>query len=124
VSGSKKKTGSRRRRGSESTLEKGVRRVTEADAIREDSPAYRTAGSPSPLGAERRGEGDPLRFIDLFCGIGGFRFAFEGAGGRCVFSSDWDKYSRQTYAADFGEEPHGDIPRIIPTEEFQSLGDS
>ncbi len=33
------------------------------------------------------------RFIDLFCGIGGFRIAFERAGGRCVFSSDYDKFS-------------------------------
>jgi site-specific DNA-cytosine methylase len=41
----------------------------------------------------------PLRFIDLFCGIGGFRIAFERAGAKCVFSSDWDKVSRQTYAA-------------------------
>jgi len=53
-----------------------------------------------------------LRFIDLFCGIGGFRLAFERAGARCVFSSDWDKFARQTYAANFGEEPHGDITKI------------
>ncbi len=39
---------------------------------------------------------DRLRFIDLFCGIGGFRIAFERAGARCVFSSDWDKFSQQT----------------------------
>ena len=52
------------------------------------------------------------RFIDLFCGIGGFRIAFERAGGRCVFSSDWDKFSRQTYAANFGETPHGDIHTV------------
>jgi DNA (cytosine-5)-methyltransferase 1 len=49
------------------------------------------------------------RFIDLFCGIGGFRIAFEKAGGRCVFSSDYDKFSQQTYGANFGERPHGDI---------------
>jgi DNA (cytosine-5)-methyltransferase 1 len=53
-----------------------------------------------------------LRFIDLFCGIGGFRLAFERAGARCVFSSDWDKFSRQTYAANFGETPHGDIHSV------------
>ena len=52
------------------------------------------------------------RFIDLFCGIGGFRLAFERAGARCVFSSDWDKFSRQTYAANFGETPHGDIHSV------------
>ena len=54
----------------------------------------------------------PLRFIDLFCGIGGFRLAFERAGAKCVFSSDWDKFSRQTYAANFGEEPAGDINKV------------
>lgn len=54
----------------------------------------------------------PLKFIDLFCGIGGFRIAFENIGGQCVFSSDWDKYSRLTYAANFGETPHGDIHTV------------
>jgi DNA (cytosine-5)-methyltransferase 1 len=52
------------------------------------------------------------RFIDLFCGIGGFRIAFERTGGECVFSCDWDKFSRQTYAANFSETPHGDIKSI------------
>ena len=37
-------------------------------------------------------------FIDLFAGIGGFRIAFENLGGKCVFSSEIDKYSRQTYS--------------------------
>ncbi len=50
-----------------------------------------------------------LRFIDLFCGIGGFRYAFERAGGECVFSSDWNEPARITYAANHGERPHGDI---------------
>jgi DNA (cytosine-5)-methyltransferase 1 len=54
----------------------------------------------------------PLRFIDLFCGIGGFRIAFERIGAKCVFSSDWDKYSQITYAANFGEKPHGDIHSV------------
>ncbi len=53
--------------------------------------------------------GNPIRFIDLFCGIGGFRIAFEHAGAKCVFSSDWDKHSQTTYAANFGETPFGDI---------------
>jgi hypothetical protein len=42
--------------------------------------------------------GAKFRFIDLFCGIGGFRIAFERAGAECVFSSDWDKFSHETYA--------------------------
>lgn len=53
-----------------------------------------------------------FRFIDLFCGIGGFRLAFERAGGECVFSSDWDKYAQLTYEANFGERPHGDIHAV------------
>jgi DNA (cytosine-5)-methyltransferase 1 len=52
------------------------------------------------------------RFIDLFCGIGGFRFAFERVGAKCVFSSDWDKYSQITYQANFGEKPVGDITAV------------
>ncbi len=55
------------------------------------------------------------RFIDLFCGIGGFRIAFEKAGGKCVFSSDYDKFSQQTYEANFGERPHGDINEVDVT---------
>jgi 16S rRNA G966 N2-methylase RsmD len=45
------------------------------------------------------------KFIDLFCGIGGMRLAFESAGAECVFSSDWDKYAQITYEANFGEKP-------------------
>ena len=53
-----------------------------------------------------------LKFIDLFCGIGGFRLGFESIGGECVFSSDWDRFSQQTYEANFGVKPHGDINAI------------
>jgi DNA (cytosine-5)-methyltransferase 1 len=53
-----------------------------------------------------------FRFIDLFCGIGGFRIAFERAGGKCVFSSDWDEQAQITYEANFGEKPHGDIHSV------------
>ncbi|MEL7655318.1 MAG: DNA (cytosine-5-)-methyltransferase, partial [Bacillota bacterium] len=51
-------------------------------------------------------------FIDLFAGIGGMRIAFEEAGGQCVFSSEWDKYSQKTYFENFGVIAHGDITRI------------
>lgn len=51
-------------------------------------------------------------FIDLFCGIGGIRLAFEAAGCSCVFSSDWDKYAQITYEKNFGEKPKGDIHKI------------
>ena len=51
-------------------------------------------------------------FIDLFAGIGGMRLAFESAGGRCVYSNEWNKYSQQTYFANFGEQPVGDITKV------------
>jgi DNA (cytosine-5)-methyltransferase 1 len=51
-------------------------------------------------------------FIDLFAGIGGMRMALERAGGRCVFSSEWDAAARSTYFANFGEVPFGDITAI------------
>ena len=57
-----------------------------------------------------------FKFIDLFAGIGGMRLGFERAGGTCVFSSEWDKYSQKTYAANFGEIPHGDITQILEPE--------
>lgn len=52
------------------------------------------------------------KFIDLLCGIGGMRLAFESAGAECVFSCDWDKYAQQTYAANFGHTPEGNIREI------------
>lgn len=51
-------------------------------------------------------------FIDLFAGIGGIRLAFQNNGGKCVFSSEWDKFAQKTYAANFGELPEGDITKI------------
>lgn len=51
-------------------------------------------------------------FIDLFAGIGGTRIAFEKSGGKCVFTSEWDKHSQSTYLANFGDRPHGDIKQI------------
>ena len=50
-------------------------------------------------------------FIDLFAGIGGFRLALQNLEGKCVFTSEWDKYSKQTYKANFGEIPFGDITK-------------
>ena len=53
-----------------------------------------------------------FKFIDLFAGIGGMRMAFENAGGTCVFSSEWNKFSKQTYMENFGDMPDGDITEI------------
>ena len=59
---------------------------------------------------------DKFRFIDLFAGIGGIRIPFEELGGKCVFSSEWDKFSQITYEANFGEVPFGDITKIDEKE--------
>lgn len=50
-------------------------------------------------------------FIDLFAGMGGFRLALQAHGGKCVFSSEWNKYAQKTYMANFGEMPFGDITK-------------
>ena len=67
-----------------------------------------------------------LRGIDLFCGIGGFRLAMETCHVNCVFSSDIDKFARQTYQANFGDIPKGDITKIeasdIPTFDILAAG--
>lgn len=57
-----------------------------------------------------------LKFIDLFCGIGGFRCALEAGGHECVFSSDVDPHSHQTYSRNFGEEPSGDVTKVKASE--------
>ena len=66
------------------------------------------------------------RFIDLFAGIGGIRLAFEGAGCKCVFSSEIDEYACMTYEANFHERPSGDIREIdaedIPEFEILAAG--
>ena len=61
---------------------------------------------------EKVPENAGFTFIDLFAGIGGMRIAYENAGGHCVYSNEWNKYSQQTYFANFGEQPDGDITKV------------
>jgi DNA (cytosine-5)-methyltransferase 1 len=73
-----------------------------------------------------RNSSPPFTFIDLFAGIGGFRVALEQLGGKCLFSSEWDKHSRKTYETWFGELPHGDIRKLdlaeIPSHDLLAAG--
>ena len=71
----------------------------------------------------------PFTFIDLFAGIGGFRIGLSRVGGKCVFTSEWNKYAQQTYRAWFGEdEPiHGNITEVdieaqIPPHDILAAG--
>lgn len=53
-----------------------------------------------------------IRAADIFCGIGAFRQALNAAGCQCVFSSDIDKYAQETYCANYGDLPQGDIREV------------
>ena len=59
-------------------------------------------------------KGHPFHFIDVFAGIGGLRIGFDAIGGTCVLTSEWNKYSQQTYLANFGSEHpiNGDITQL------------
>lgn len=52
-------------------------------------------------------------FIDLFAGIGGMHIAYTSAGARCVYANEWNKYSQQTYFANFGIQPDDDITKVV-----------
>ncbi len=99
------------------THKKNIRSVRKlANKVREHDSKYNHSAPPPVMS----------RFIDLFCGIGGFRIAFERAGCECVFSCDWNKPAQQTYAANFGEMPIGDIYAVpsaaIPDHDILCAG--
>src|SRR4051812_5020989 len=68
----------------------------------------------------------PFRFIDLFAGIGGIRLGLSGAGGRCVYSVEIDKFAVQTYEANFGRVEARDIydveTRKLPDYDLLAAG--
>jgi DNA (cytosine-5)-methyltransferase 1 len=69
---------------------------------------------------------EKLKFIDLFCGMGGFRLALSSLNTSCVFSSDIHPQARSVYALNFQELPHGDITAIsekdIPEHDILCAG--
>ncbi|QPC45035.1 DNA (cytosine-5-)-methyltransferase [Kaustia mangrovi] len=84
--------------------ETGPRRAV-LDLLRTMKPATGNAQSGEPA----------FRFIDLFAGIGGLRRGFDAIGGKCVYTSEWDRFSKQTYRANFPDDDHdvaGDITQI------------
>lgn len=86
------------------------------------------------IAARRIGTRPPakFRFIDLFAGIGGLRLGFEAIGGRCVFTSEWDRWSNETYKRNFADgddhmmvgdiRPYGANPSLIPEHDVLLAG--
>ncbi len=62
-------------------------------------------------------ENPNFQFIDLFAGIGGFRIALQSVGGKCMFSSEWDKFAKESYFANYGEVPFGDIRKFTASQD-------
>lgn len=91
-------------------------------------PRFRTRGTDvTRVRSRARGRvGAQPRFIDLFSGIGGFRLGFQRAGYKCVFGCEIDKDCRETYLANFGEVPAGDIKNVdsetIPAYDVLTAG--
>ena len=56
-----------------------------------------------------------IKYIELFCGIGGFRLGLKKERYKCVFSSDNDKFSQLTYEKNFGEKPYGCLLYTSPS---------
>ncbi|WP_417231771.1 DNA (cytosine-5-)-methyltransferase [Brevundimonas sp.] len=82
-----------------------------------DAPEKPAAVQPKLKVIEGDGGKDvsAFTFIDLFAGIGGLRRGFESIGGRCVFTSEWDRFSQLTYRANFPDDDHeinGDITKV------------
>ncbi len=113
-------------------LEVDVRTVRRWEVRETDPPSYLSDAIRQrilPL-VEDSGEGDKLRFVDLFAGIGGIRMGFEAQGGKCVFTSEWNKFAQKTYLANFPQTPDhvfvGDITEVdekdIPDHEILLAG--
>lgn len=84
-------------------LEHDVRTVRRWEVGETEPPAYlpdMIRQRVLPLVGEPASDAD-IRFIDLFAGIGGIRMGFESQGGRCVFTSEWNKFAQQTYLENF-----------------------
>ncbi len=82
--------------------------------------------------SENHSQDTSFRFVDLFAGIGGLRIPFEEIGGCCVFTAEWDRFARQTYAANFpdGEDhefagdvrPYAKAPHKVPEHDVLLAG--
>ena len=96
-----------------------VRTVKRWEARQTQPPVYLVSALKQLVLFEDEPVGEGVfDFIDLFAGIGGIRKAFEGIGGRCIFTSEWDSYAQKTYAANYrdGHTLAGDITAVKAAE--------
>jgi len=94
---------------------RNVRTLKRWEASKDGPPDYVVPGLQQLLfNNEAAGSDGDFTFIDLFAGIGGIRMGFENAGGKCVFTSEWDKYAVKTYNKNFVVDHHiaGDITKV------------
>lgn len=114
-------------------LEVNVRTIRRWEVRENDPPPYLSDVIKQrllPLVDDSTNQSPGFRFIDLFAGIGGIRLGFESHGGRCVFTSEWNKFAQKTYLANFPSSPHhlfaGDITEVdeedIPDHEVLLAG--
>lgn len=85
--------------------ERGLRTISEEDFKK----IKKFANNPPFINGPKETK---FTFIDLFAGIGGIRIPFQKLGGKCVFSSEWDKYANKTYRINFGGDIFGDITKV------------
>ena len=97
------------------------------------APGQEPGGSGVDYWAGKR----PLKFVDMFCGIGGFHSAADDLGMKCVFACDIDDDARTAYEANYGIKPASDITQIeakdvpdhdilfagFPCQPFSIIGD-
>ncbi len=92
--------------------ERTVRGWENAEHLPTEAKLKKIHALPSVAPYKNKQKNPKFTFIDLFAGIGGIRLPFQKQSGSCVFTSEWDKFAQKTYAANFGELPHGDITQI------------
>ncbi|MDD3801262.1 MAG: DNA (cytosine-5-)-methyltransferase [Desulfuromonas thiophila] len=114
-------------------LEVDVRTIRRWEVRENDPPGYLSDVIRQrilPLVNDTTNENAAFRFIDLFAGIGGIRLGFEAHGGKCVFTSEWNKFAQKTYLANFHEKSNhifiGDITKVderdVPDHEILLAG--
>jgi len=103
-----------------------VRTVRRWEVRDNDPPEYLSEAIRQrilPLVDTSSGDDSAFKFIDLFAGIGGIRLGFEANGGKCVFTSEWNKFSQKTYMANFPQDSSHTFVGDITTVDEKNIPD-